>query len=99
MHELGNVQHTANPWSVFNPWNSQKNQSTSESSDESARFHVSGDAAVTDNPWAVFNPWDTQENQSAVEIYMSTLKQMKAEADKALRCQENLGAQRVLGLL
>ena len=64
MQELGNIQCVVIPWAVFNPWDSQETQPTSENSNKSSRFHIYDDAAAaTINPWVVFNPWDTQDGQ------------------------------------
>lgn len=96
MHELGNIQGVVNPWAVYNPWDTRETQLTSGSS----RFCVYDDAAgAVINPWAVFNPWDTQETQSTLEINTLTQNQIKAEPNKSLQSQENLGSQRVLNLL
>ena len=88
-----------NPWAVFNPWDAQGIQSTSESSGEGSRFHVDNGSSAAANPWAVFNPWDTQDTQQNMGINTIIKNQIKAEAEKALQCQANLGHQRVLGLL
>jgi len=100
MHVLGNIQSALNPWAVFNPWDTQETKPTYESSNESSRFYIYDDAAAAVvNPWAVFNPWDTQESQQNMGINTLIRNQIKAEANKALQCQGNLGPQRVLGLL
>ena len=96
MYELGNIQHAVNPWAVINPWDTEGIQSTSKSS----RYHVYDDAAAAAvSPWAVSNPWDTEETQPTIEIYTFTLKQIVAEADKALRGQGNLAPRRALDML
>lgn len=89
----------ANPWAVFNPWTTEEGKPESGHSNESSRFHIKDGAAAAANPWAVFNPWDTQESQQNMGINTLIKNQIKAEANKAMQCQGNLGPQRVLHLL
>lgn len=92
---------TVNPWAVFNPWDTQEQDtlSTSGGLNEGSRFHISDEAQAAANPWAVFNPWDTLESQQNMGVNTLVKNQIKAEAQKALQCQGNLGSQRVLHLL